>query len=130
MTIELLVPSGMTEAATERFAACINDFGLALSRETSRLEEAERADVVESPEITATMVIKANDEVRNPRQEEEPPVPPWPLVAQILAFAAAIFSGVFGSYLNSLWQWGAMILCAVVGIAAQGYAIVALRRRR
>lgn len=130
VTIEIFIPSGMTEAATQRFAECVNDFGLALSRETSRLEEAERADAVDGPEITTTMVIKANEEVRNPRQEEEPPIPPWPLVAQIIAFAAAMFAGVFGSYLNSRWQWVAMILCSVIGIVAQGYAIVALRRRR
>jgi hypothetical protein len=130
VNIEIVIPGGMTEPAVERFAACVNDFSLALSRETSRLEEAERADVVDAPEITATLVVKANEEVRNPRQEPEQQISAWVLFAQIVAFAAAMFAGIFGSYLHSLWQWSALVGCAVLGIASQTYAILALRRRR
>ncbi|MCW3813568.1 hypothetical protein ONA91_03720 [Micromonospora sp. DR5-3] len=130
VNIEIWVPGGMTEQAMHRYAACVNEFSMALSRETSRLEEAERADVVDAPEITATMVVKANDEVRNPRRDPDPPIPPWAMVAQLAAFTAAMFAGVFGSYLNSRWQWWSFIGCAVIGVLAQGYAIAALRRRR
>lgn len=123
------VPGGTTTAAVDRYITCVQDFARALSRETSRLEEAERADVLERPEITATMVVKAYEEVRKPKVGSEP-IPPWPLIAQVIAFAAAMLAGIFGSYLNSRWQWGATIGIASIGLFAQGYAIMALRRRR
>ncbi|MEU9510438.1 hypothetical protein AB0D32_29630 [Micromonospora sp. NPDC048170] len=129
IAIDIPVPGGMTEPARQRFAASVHEFSLALSRETSRLEEAERADIVNAAEITATMVVKANNEVRNPRQESDPPPSLLVVAAQLIAFIAAILAGVFGSYLNSRWQWSGLIGCATIGTITQGYAILTVRRR-
>lgn len=129
-TIELVHPGGMSSAASDQFTRCVKDFGMALARETSRLEEAERAESIQEPEITATMVIKANEQVRNPNPDVPAPVPPGPLAAQIVALPAAILAGIFGSHLNSDWQWLTMVIAFVLAVIAQGYAIIALRRRR
>jgi hypothetical protein len=86
----------MSPVATDQFTQCVQDFAWALARETSRLEEAERAKSIQHAEITATMVVKANDQVRNPEAETPAPVPLRPFVAQLVAFPTTISVGILG----------------------------------
>jgi hypothetical protein len=122
------VPSGMTDGAVERFGECVHQFALDLSRETSRLEEAARAEIIARPEITTTMVINANEAVRHPLNSNGP-MPVLVLIAQSVAFAAAILAPISGAYLHSWLQWVLTALFGTVAIATQTYAIFALRRR-
>jgi hypothetical protein len=119
---------GMTDTACERYKDCIVKFAGALAREASRLEEADRAEDVEKPEITATMVVKANDFIRHPPSSA--PLATIPiLTAQAVAFATAMLTPIFGAALHSAWQWTVTIICGILALVAQIFAIVAVRRR-
>jgi hypothetical protein len=126
--IDLDIIGGMTETACERYRDCIVKFAGALAREASRLEEADRAEDVDKPEITTTMVVKANDLIRHPIID-----PPSPriviIIAQAVAFAAAMLTPIFGSNLHSDWQWTVTVLCGILAVVAQIFAIIAVRRR-
>ena len=119
---------GMSDTACERYQDCIMRFANALAREASRLEEADRAEDVDKPEITATMVAKANEIVRYPLID-----PPQASIAiqsaQAVAFAAAMVTPIFGANLHSKWQWTITFLCGILALVSQIYAIVAVRRR-
>jgi hypothetical protein len=126
--LRVTVPGGMTAGAVEHFATCVDRFALDLSRETSRLEEAARAKSIDKPEITSTMVIDADQAVRNSLTSKSV-VPTRVLIAQALAFATGILAPISGAYLHSWLQWVLTSLFGVIAIAAQTYAIFALRRR-
>jgi hypothetical protein len=126
--IDLDIISGMTESACEHYKGCIFKFAGALAREASRLEEADRAEDIDIPEITATMVVKANDLIRHPPVERTQTSIPI-LIAQALAFAAAMLTPIFGSNLHSKWQWTVTILCGILATASEVFAIIAVRRR-
>jgi hypothetical protein len=128
MLINLDTMGGMSETACERYKDCIIRFAGALARETSRLEEADRAEDVDKPEITATMVAKANELIRHP------PIDPSSsgvsiLASQAVAFAAAMVTPILGGYLHSPWQWTITVLCGILALSSQLFAIVAVRRR-
>lgn len=126
--IDLDIIGGMTETACERYKDCIVRFAGALAREASRLEEADRAEDVEKPEITTTMVVKANDLIRHP-PIDRPPTSIRILIAQAVAFAAAMLTPIFGANLHSVWQWTVTVLCGIIAVIAQIFAIIAVRRR-
>jgi hypothetical protein len=126
--IDLDITGGMTDTACGHYKDCIVKFASALAREASRLEEADRAEDVKKPEITATMVVKANDLIRHP-PVDVPPTSIHILVAQAVAFAAAMLTPIFGSALHSPWQWTITVLCGILAVVAQVFAIVAVRRR-
>ena len=119
---------GMSEAAYLRYKECIVKFASALAREASRLEEADRAEDIDRPEITATMVVKANELIRHPPSTDTSPGT-YIIAAQALSFAAAMLTPIFGSELHSVWQWVVTIICGTVALASQIFAIIAVRRR-
>ena len=125
--IELDMSGGMSDAAREQFKECVKKYGSALAREASRLEEAGREEGL-VPEITATMVAKANDYLRNPPVGQASLRVPA-LVSQILAFVGAILTPIFGATLHSYWQWALAVVCGVMASIAQGYAIFSVRRK-
>jgi hypothetical protein len=128
VVIDLDVIGGMTDSACKRYKECILKFASALAREASRLEEADRAEDLDKPEITTTMVVKANNLIRHPpiqRPQTSIPI----LVAQALAFATAMLTPIFGANLHSKWQWTATFLCGIMATASEVFAIVAVRRR-
>jgi hypothetical protein len=120
--------SGMTESAVGRFSECVLKFAAALAREASRLEEADRAEDVRKPEITMTMVVKANNLIRHPAIEGDSAKAAI-TIAQITAIAATIVTPIFGANLHSLWQWTATIGCGILALVSQAYAIFAARRK-
>jgi hypothetical protein len=128
VAVHVTVPSGMTDGAVDRYGECVRQFALDLSRETSRLEEAARAKGIARPEITTTMVVNANEAVRHPLTDDTP-MPVRILIAQSVAFATAILAPISGAYLHSWSQWALTGFFGLVAIAAQTYAIFALRRR-
>jgi hypothetical protein len=119
---------GMSDRACERYKDCIVKFAGSLAREASRLEEADRAEEVDKPEITATMIVKANDIIRNPPTIRPPTSIPT-LIAQAVAFTAALLTPIFGADLHSDWQWTVTVLCGIIAVVAQVFAIIAVRRR-
>ncbi|MEU4245920.1 hypothetical protein AB0F15_00760 [Amycolatopsis sp. NPDC026612] len=118
---------GMTEAARQKFAEAVEDFSAALERETARLEEAERDEDVREPEITATMVIRANEVVRRgPLPESERDRSVLATSIQVVGLASLAAVGVLGSYLRGPLLVSIFIVLAVIALVANGYAI---RRR-
>lgn len=123
---------GMTEAAKKRFENYVQRFTDDLSRETMRLEEGARAPDLDEREITATIVVKANEVVRRPPDPSNvSSVVAGPILAvQTFAFAAALVDGVLGSYLHSTWQWLAFVTTLVVAVSAQASSAYMLWRQR
>ncbi len=128
LVIELDIIDGMSDNARERYKECITKFAGALAREASRLEEADRAEDCDKPEITTTMVVKANDLIRHPSIDRASVSIPI-LVAQALSFVAAILTPIFGAELHSAWQWTVTVLCGIIALVSQVFAIVTVRRR-
>ncbi len=127
--INIDILNGMTRVAAENYKECVSKFASALAREASRLEQDDRAIDIEEPEVTATMVLKANDLLRNPRIEP-PKLSITMIIAQVIAFSFGILTPIFGSELHSIWQWTVTIACGIIAVAAQTYAIVAAVRRK
>lgn len=120
-----------TAGAREKYRHCVRSFGIDLSRAIHRLEEDDRAPGEDTIEVTRSMVIKANDEVRSldpaALASHKPSlIQVWTPIA---ATATGGSAGVLGSYLNSWWQW---MLCISLGVATIGILIggaYELRRR-
>lgn len=129
LQVPVTVPGGMTDGAEIRFARCVREFGLALARETSRLEEAGRVLGEEDPEITTSMVIKANEAVRNPGASENR-ISWVVIISQIAVVPTSLVSGVFGSYLTSPLRWAGCIAFGILAFVAQTHAVIALWRRK
>lgn len=120
---------GMTGAARRVFDRCVTRYGLALARESSRLEEANRAEDVIKAEITATMVVNANDVLRPPRNYEQK-ASIFVTFALVTSFALAIATPiVFATGLTGPWRWTATSACGILAVAGQLYAIVKVRRK-
>jgi hypothetical protein len=119
MTIYLQtqVPAGLSKQARNQFADCILRFAADLDRKTSRLEDAERAAGIDDPEITPTMVAKANERLRNS---------PGRIVvfAHLLAFAFAMLTPIAGAYLHAGAQWLLTIAFGFTALLAEAYAVV------
>jgi hypothetical protein len=128
IVIDLDTTGGMTSEARKQYRDCIRKYALALAREASRLEEAERAKNLEKPEITATMVTKADDYILNPPVDDASRSMTV-LVAQALAFILAILTPIFGATLHSYWQWTVACFCGIMALVAQVYALFSVRRR-
>lgn len=126
--LPLTVPGGMTEGAVDHFAQCVHRFALDLARETSRLEEGERANTLDDPEITTTMVVKANDAVRNPLSTSAQPTLAV-AVFQLVAFSFGILAAIAGAYLHSWQQWLLTSFFALIAVSAEVFSIFTLRRR-
>jgi len=125
--IELDISGGMSDTACKQYKECVSKFASALAREASRLEEAARAKELNMPEITATMVAKADDLLRNPPASQASTRIPT-LAAQAVAFVGAMLTPIFGATLHSYWQWTVAVTCGIIAIAAQVYAIFSARR--
>lgn len=91
-------PRGATPAAIERYKQSVRKFAVALTRETSRLEEAHRIDDEGIVEITTSMVATANELIRNPPQQEPDPPSNFATLCPIIAAACWTACGIFGSY--------------------------------
>jgi hypothetical protein len=128
IVIDLDTTGGMTLEAKKQYKDCIRKYAIALAREASRLEEGERAKNLEKPEITATMVTKADDFILNP-PVDDPSKSATVLVAQAVAFILAILTLIFGATLHSYWQWTVACLCGIMARVAQVYALFSVRRR-
>ena len=128
IVIEPDMSGGMSDAACGQYKDCVGKFASALAREASRLEEAARAKELDMPEITATMVAKANDLLRNPPVGQASTRIPA-LLAQAVAFVGAMLTPIFGVTLHSYWQWTVAVTCGIIACAAQVYAIFSVRRR-
>lgn len=126
--IELDMLSGMTSSAVEHYKGCIMKFAEALAREASRLEEAQRAEEIRKPEITTTMIVKANDVLRRPRSNDPTTKIPV-IVAQITSLLAVIVTPIFGANLHSIWQWTATFACGIIALAGQAYVALVVRRK-
>jgi hypothetical protein len=119
----------LTSGATEKYRECVQQFGLELSREIYRIEEAERAESAHEIEITTTTVSKANSVVR---EIEDDTLPTPSLSAQWspkIAAITGIIAGVFGSYLNSVWQWVGCILFGALTLVLLTFEHYEIRRR-
>jgi hypothetical protein len=126
--IELEMLSGMTPSAVEHYKQCVTKYAEALAREASRLEEAQRAEEIGGPEITTTMVVKANDVLRRPRVND--PTTKVPVaVAQITSLMAGIVTPIFGANLHSIWQWTVTFACGIIAVAGQVYVALVVRRK-
>lgn len=126
--IALDMLSGMTDSAVEHYKGCITKFAEALAREASRLEEAQRAVEVRKPEITTTMIVKANDVLRRPRSNDPTTKIPV-IIAQITSLLAVIVTPIFGANLHSIWQWTATFACGIMALAGQAYVALVVRRK-
>jgi hypothetical protein len=121
--------SGMTTAALQEYERSVIRFGLALTRESSRLEEANRAEDVIKAEITTSMVVNANEVLRHPRIEELKTAVSLTL-AQATSFALAIATPIiFVAVLNPAWRWTATVACGILAVAGQVYTIIKVRRK-
>jgi hypothetical protein len=75
----------MSAHAAEQFEKCVRRYSDDLEREVSRIEAGERATGVDQPEITSTMVLKAD---RFLRSDPADSVPRRSRVAVVLAGAS------------------------------------------
>jgi hypothetical protein len=121
--VAYLIPVGVTPGAVRRYKEAMRKFSVDLARETSRLEEAHRVDDEETIEITASMVAKAAEAVRNPRRDEVVPPSAFALFCPIIAVVCALISGIFGSYLESAWQWSG---CGLFGLATVFFMLLSV----
>jgi hypothetical protein len=129
LLVNLDILAGMTESATTRYRDCVKKFAAALGREASRLEEADRAEEIDKPEITTTMVVKANDLLRHPPSNNVVSSIPV-IVAQTVSFGLAIATPIiFGVGLPPVWHWTATAMSGILAVASQVYAILAVRRK-
>lgn len=129
ISLRLNIPDGATQNVLEHYKKCVAAFAKDLSWETSRLEMDQRAKTIDKPEITATMVDKANEAIRSPPAEKTPLSIPL-LVAQLVSFAAAIMTPIFGAALHSRWQWTVAIGCGILALACQTYVVISIAVRR
>jgi len=131
VTIDLDILSGMTEPAIVKYKDAVRRFGQSLARETSRLEEAQRAEGIDNPEVTATMVVKANDALRNPPKTEEPTSRRSYMLTQTAAFAFGIGTPVVFSVsaLHGAWHWVTTLLCGAAAVGFYIYSYVIVRRK-
>jgi hypothetical protein len=126
--LELDMLSGMTPSAAEHYKICITKYAEALAREASRLEEAQRAEDIHGPEITTTMVAKANEVLRRPRGND--PTTKIPVItAQMVSLLAGTATPIFGANLHSIWQWTATFACGIIAVAGQVYVALVVRRK-
>ena len=115
---------GLTAAAAERLGQCVQRFADDLARETARLEEGDRAETAEVPEITASTVIRANEAVRRPA-----PIPvkaqrsAFDFLVQLVSAFTLLGSGVLGSYLNSEFQTAIFTGTVVIALISTGYVL-------
>lgn len=126
--IELDMLHGMTASAIDHYKICVTKYAEALAREVSRLEEAQRAEEIRKPEITTTMVVKANDVLRHPRNNDPTAKVPV-IIAQIVSLLAVIVTPIFGANLHSIWQWTVTISCGIMALAGQAYVALVVRRK-
>jgi hypothetical protein len=118
--LQLAAPEGLSDQARKHFADCIRRFAADLDRKASGVEDAERAPGIDDPEITTTMVDKANEQLRNPPGVDTP----LRRIAVFAAFAFAMFTPIAGEYLHSRSQWLLMIVSGFIALLAEVYAIV------
>ena len=128
LIVEVDISGGMSDTACKQYKESIEKFASALAREASRLEEADRAKELDMPEITATMVAKANELLRNPPVDRSGTRISF-LLAQASAFVFAMLTPIFGATLHSYWQWTVAVTCGIIASAAQIYAIFSVRRK-
>jgi hypothetical protein len=128
IVIDLEILGGMSTNAHNKYKVCVKKFASSLAREASRLEEEDRAEDVDRPEITTSMVIKANELIRRPPAVRVPTSIPL-IAAQSMAFVMAMLTPIFGATLHSAWQWTATIVCGIIALTSQIFAIVAARRK-
>jgi hypothetical protein len=127
--LNLDILSGLSDSARIHYKECIKKFASALAREASRLEEADRAEEADKPEITTTMVVKANDLLRRPPSNDATSSIST-VLAQTASFGLGIMTPIiFGAGLPSPWQWTTTIICGILAVICQTYAIVVVRRR-
>lgn len=126
--VKLDMLSGMTPSAVEHYKVCVTRYAEALARETSRLEEAQRAEDIHRPEITTTMVAKANEVLRRPRGIDPTTRGPV-IIAQITSLLAGIVTPIFGANLHSIWQWTVTFTCGIIAVAGQVYVALVVRRK-
>jgi hypothetical protein len=118
---------GMTDGAQLKFAESVREFAAALARETARLEEAGRDQVVHEVEITTTMVVRADEVVRRgPLPEIERKRSTFATSVQVVGMASLAGVGVLGSYLRDLTSIIIFTVVVLVALAINGYVI---RRR-
>lgn len=129
LRLKLDIITGMSDAAKLRYKDCILKFAKTVAREASRIELADRADDADKPEITASMVSKADDSVRSPPSNASR-LSIRVVTAQALAFAMAILTPIFGSELHSKWQWTITIICAIIALGSELYALTGGLKRR
>lgn len=127
--IEIAVINGMTKGAVKCYEECVAKYASALALEASRLEQADRAEDISDPEITASMVMKSNDYLRH-RQNVQAKVSILEIIFQVVAFGAAIVTPIFGASLHSVWQWTAAFGSGIIAMGSELYVILAAVRRK
>jgi hypothetical protein len=123
------VPEGISDLASGHFREFVFRFALDLSREASRLEEEKRVKGIDDPEVTTSMVVNANDVVRNPSAAGSQPKADV-VIAQAVAFVLAISTGIAGAYLHSVFHWILTIGLGLIALGAQAYSIATPLRRK
>jgi len=122
---------GMSGAARSRFHEIVQRFSEELARETSRIEEGDRAQVqgVETPEVTAATVVRAHEVCRRPAVENMvvPGTPKWVYGLRFFAFASTAAASVMGSYLNSTAQWVIFSNLSIVALISNFFVITGRR---
>lgn len=127
--VTFLLDGGMSTGATDRFRECVRGFGSSLIREVYRLEESERVPGEHTVEITSSMVVKADEAVRNSQHKAQRTVPTFALISPIAGTLSGLVAGIFGSYLNSWWQWALCVLFGVLAVVFLTLGTFELRRR-
>lgn len=107
---------GPSDEAWTCFVGEVQGWAEELAEETARLEQAERAIDGKVPEITSTMVKKA--------QAKRTQLPIDSTTASLITrrlhtatFVSALGAGVQGSYLHSTWQW---VVFTILSMTALG----------
>ncbi|MEV6033600.1 hypothetical protein AB0L65_20765 [Nonomuraea sp. NPDC052116] len=123
---------GCTKPAEDQVALYVQRFADDLARETMRLEEGSREQDLRGREIISSMVVKANKVIRSPAIDLVPRGPDrkYTVTLQSASFCLAIVAGVFGSYLNSTWQWVAFVILFIAATASQVISLILTWRKQ
>ena len=89
---------GASPAAKARFGESVQEYATRLAAKVQGLEKEQRQAGVADAEITAGTVV---DESLRARPER---ISKMDIFLRIGAPTSALFAGIFGSYLNSIWQ--------------------------
>jgi hypothetical protein len=114
---QIILGGDISDGAQVQLAESIQRFANDLCNKVREVESDQRAAGVENPEYTASVVIRANEKLR---QHGDPRVTRLDMGVGLASPVSSGAAGILGSYLHSIWQaatFGAVTVVAIITIA-------------